>query len=127
MIDWLLSPLATTALLGLLLFLSRNWILTRLKASVEHEFNTALEAVRADLRAKETQIEALRSGALTGLASRQAALDKRRLEAIDELWAGVGALAPLKWFTSMMATIKYDEALKKSKPQRRVYNDRKTD
>lgn len=81
-IDWLLSSLTTAALIGAAAFLSRHLILTRLKASVGHEFNEKLETLRAelrkseeafkaDLRAKESQIEALRSGALSGMASRQ--------------------------------------------------------
>lgn len=79
-IDWLLSTVSTAALLGLVAFLARNLILTRLKASVQHEFDRKLETLRADLhkseesfkadlRAKETQIEVLRSGALSGLVS----------------------------------------------------------
>ena len=113
LIDWLVTPLATTALVGLLLFLFRNLILNRLKSSVEHEFDKKLETLRAELRkseeafkadlhAKQTQIEVLRSGALSGLASRQAALNKRRLEAIDHLWAGIEALASLKSAARMM-------------------------
>jgi len=79
-IDWLLSTVSTAALLGLVAFLARNLILTRLKASVQHEFDRKLETLgadlhkseesfKADLRAKETQIEVLRSGALSGLVS----------------------------------------------------------
>jgi len=123
LIEWLLSTVSTASLLGLAAFLARNLILTRLKASVQHEFNAKLEALRtdlrkseesfkADLRAKETQIEVLRSGALSGLASRQAALDKRRLEAIDQLWAGIEVLTPLKYAVSMMATFKFEASLK---------------
>lgn len=79
-------------LIATLGWLARNLILTRLKATVQHEFDGKLEALRtdlrkseesfrADLRAKETDIQVLRSGALSGMASRQATLDKRRLQA----------------------------------------------
>ena len=131
LIDWLLSTGFTTTLLGLAAFLARNLILARLKASVEHEFNAKLEALRtdlrkseesfkADLRAKETQIEVLRSGALSGLASRQAALDKRRLEAIEQLWVGVEKLQPLKFASSMMASFDFTKSLQMASPDQKV-------
>jgi hypothetical protein len=91
--DWFTWIPAGT--LALLLWLGRNLIATRLKASVEHEFKEKLEEVKADLQAKENQIAALQSGALTGLASRQAALDTRRLQAVDDLWTSLQALKAL--------------------------------
>ncbi len=120
--DLLLSTVSTTALLGLAAFLVRNLILTRLKASVQHEFDTKLETLRADLRkseesfkadlrAKEIQIEVLRSGALSGLASRQAAMDKRQLEAVEQLWAGVETLIPLKSAVTVMSIVKFEKSL----------------
>ena len=94
-LDWV-PAISTTALLGFALWLLRSVISTRLAKSVQHEFDSKLEALRtnfrkneesfkADLRAKETQIEALRSGAMAGLANRQAALDKRRIEAVPSV------------------------------------------
>jgi len=120
LINWLPS-IATTSVLALVLWLSRKLIETRLTKSVEHEFNTKMEALRAefrtkeellkaDLRSKETEIAALRSGAMTAMASRQVALDKRRLEAVDELWSAVTALGPARVVSSMMAVVKFDAA-----------------
>ncbi|WP_413933377.1 hypothetical protein [Nitrospira sp. BLG_1] len=94
-----------------------------MKASIEHDFNQKLEEIRtdfrkseesfkADLRAKESQIAALQTGALSGMVSRQVALDKRRLEAIDQLWAGIEALKPLTLAASWMKTIDFEKALK---------------
>ena len=81
LVGWL-PALTTTGLLAVALWLTRNLILTRLTNSVEHEFNAKLETLRtqlreseerlkADLRAKEAEITALRSGAMTAMASRQ--------------------------------------------------------
>jgi len=63
---------------------------------------------KADLRTKETEIAALRGGAMTAMASRQMALDKRRLEAVDQLWSAVTALSPAKSSSSLMAIMNYD-------------------
>jgi hypothetical protein len=93
--DWI-PALSTTSLFAAVLWLLRSVISTRLRASVQHEFNEKVETLKtdlrkseesfkADLRSKEAQIEALRSGALSGLTSRQAALDARRIQAVDQL------------------------------------------
>jgi hypothetical protein len=120
LINWLPS-ITTTSLLALALWLGRKLIETRLTKSIEHEFNTKLETVRAefrakeellkaDLRSKETEIAALRGGAMTAMASRQMALDKRRLEAVDQLWSTVTALGSTKIISAFMAPVKFDVA-----------------
>ncbi len=109
----------TTGLLALALWLGRKLIATRLLKSVEHEFNAKLEAIRAefrekeevlkaDLRSKESEITDLRSGAMTAMASRQMALDKRALEAVDQLWSAVTALAAAKGISAFMAVMKFE-------------------
>lgn len=120
LISWFPS-ITTTALLGVVIWLARNLIATRLVKSVEYEFNTKLESVRAELRnnnellkaelrSKEKEIEALRNGAMTAMASRQIALDKRRLEAVDQLWAALTSLGPAKYIASLMAAVKFESA-----------------
>jgi hypothetical protein len=121
----LVSTLSSSVLLLVLGWLFRELIRTRLKASVEHEFNAQLseiqsrqrtseEAFKADLRQKETVIQALQGGALSALASRQAANDKRRLEAIDHLWAEIQALAPALGVVNASSFLKYDECMKRA-------------
>jgi hypothetical protein len=94
--DWI-PALTTTSLLSLALWLSRALITARLTRSVQHEFDEKLEQLKSDFRAAEKSLEAtlaqrsaelesLRAGALSGITQRRALLDKRRLEAIDQLW-----------------------------------------
>lgn len=122
LIPWL-PALTTTGLLAGALWLGRQLISTRLTKSVEHEFNKKIESVRADMRAseerlkaqlreKEAEISALRSGALSALASRQAALDKRRLEAVDQVWSSFNALAPARSLAASMSVVKFESAAK---------------
>lgn len=100
--DWM-PPISTAAGLGIIGWLLRNWISARLAKSVGFEFDrklellkaehrTSEEKLRADLRAKEAEIATLRLGAMTALSNRQIAVDKRRLDAIDQLWASVMSL-----------------------------------
>ncbi len=98
--DWVpwVTSITTTSVFAGILYLCRKLIETRLTHSVKHEFDKKLELVRADLRSKEVEIAALRGGALSAMASRQITLDKRRLEAVDQLWMAVTALAPAKGY-----------------------------
>ena len=115
---WIASIVPTT-LLCLAIWLGRKFIATWLVKSVEHKFDRKLEAVRndfrqqedafkADLKLKEKEISDLRSGVMTAMISRQMALDKRRLQAVDQLWSATTALAGAKKISSFMAVMKFD-------------------
>ena len=67
---------------------------------------------KSDLRTKEAEISALREAVLSGRANRQALLDKRRLEAVEKIWATVIALGPAKAISATMSIIKYDAVAK---------------
>lgn len=116
--DWL-PPIGTAAGLGVVAWLFRNWISTRLTKSVGYEFDRKLELLRAehreseerlraDLRAKEAEIATLRASAMTALSNRQMAVDKRRLDAIDQLWASVLSLNRARGISMMMSTLKFE-------------------
>ena len=130
LIPWF-PALTTTGLLAGALWLGRELISTRLTRSVQHDFDKKLESVKADLRAseerlkaqlreKEAEISALRSGALTVLASRQAALDKRRLEAVDQLWSSFNALSPARAIAANMAVSEFESAAKQAEKDPKV-------
>lgn len=120
LLTWL-PALTTTGLFALALWLGRELISTLLMKTVQYEFDKKIESVRADLRAseerfkaqlreKEAEIAALRSGTLSVLASRHASLDKRRLDAVDQLWGAFNALAPARSIATYMSLIKFEAA-----------------
>ena len=119
LLPWL-PALTTTGLLSTALWLGRTMISARLKLSIENEFNEKLEKfrsqvreseeqIKADIRAREVEIAGLRTGALTALASRQIALDKRRLEAVEQLWSSITALAPARGISALMSTVDFEK------------------
>lgn len=110
-------------LLALALFVGKTWLKANIEASVQHKFNSQLEALRAELskseelfkqelRTKETEISALRDGVLGGRAARQALLDKRKLEAVDRVWAAFLALAPYRVVLRMMSSVDLEKVSK---------------
>ena len=118
---WWFPSLTTAGMLSAVAWLAREWIGARLTKTIQHEFDRKLEKLRSDLREseeklkarireKEGEIAALRSGALSALASRHAALDKRRLEAIDQIWSAFNALAPARSLATSMGFIKFESA-----------------
>jgi hypothetical protein len=122
--DWIPSILTTSLFAGIL-WLCRNLIITRLTNAVKHEYDKKIEqlktefrkteeAFKADLKRKEAQIEALRSGALYGIANRQYAIFQRQLVAIEQLWNAVISLSPAKSISALMAVIKFETAAKEA-------------
>jgi hypothetical protein len=116
--DWL-PAVTTTALFAAALWLGRNLITTRLARSAQHEFDRKIESVRSELRkneetfraelnARALEIQALRSGALTNISTRQAAINQKRLEAIDQLWKSATSLAPTKLLAGYLAVFNVD-------------------
>lgn len=111
--DWIPS-LTTTTLFAGVVWLTRSLILTRLKNSVKNEFDSKLEILRSELKSKETQIESLRSGAMSGLITRQGALYQRKIEAIDQIWSAVKELEKAKHISATLVTLKFEECAKES-------------
>ncbi len=122
--DWI-PALSTTSLLAIALWLSRKIIATRLTNAVKHEYDKEIEALRAKLRksdesfkaelkAKESQIEALRGGTLSSMVNKQSVLYQRQIAAIEQLWNAVTALAPAKLASATMVSIKFDTASKRA-------------
>ncbi|WAG07850.1 hypothetical protein NRZ30_01965 [Aeromonas jandaei] len=103
--------LTTTAVFSGVLWLARSLISTRLTNSVKSEFESKLEFLRSELKAKELQIESLRSGAMSGLITRQAALYQRKLEAIDQIWDSVKELDKAKHCSTAIATLNFESCL----------------
>ena len=122
--DLWIPSIITTGALGFALWFvrfGRELLATWLLKNVELKFNKELEATRnefrkqeealkADLKLKENEITDLRSGVITAMASRQIALDKRRLEAVEELWSAITALAGAKNISSLMEAVNFDTA-----------------
>lgn len=122
--NWI-PAISTTSFFAVLLWLFRNLIITRLTNAVSHEYDKKIEQLktelrkseeifRAGLRAKESQIEALRSGALSGVANRQTVIFERQLAAIEYLWDVVISLAPAKAVSAWMSVVKFEAAAKEA-------------
>lgn len=62
-----------------------------LKAAIEqgiqHGLDRELEKLKGDIRAKELQINALRTGALSKISARHEELDRRRIKSAENIWA----------------------------------------
>lgn len=104
--DWVV-----TGWLGLwsVLTIAGGWGLKAIiQQSVKADFDSKLEVLRADLRAKDAQLDAIRSGALTAMRERHTDLDRRRLTASEKLWADVAGFGQLKFLAKIMRTIAVD-------------------
>ena len=103
--DWtLLGLVIGVPLIGLA---TRTSIKAFIEKRIQHGFDERLESMRAEfkrseellkseLRLREAERSVLHSTILSGRSQRQALLDKRRIEAVERLWASTMALAPTK-------------------------------
>jgi hypothetical protein len=117
--NWIPALSVTTIaafVLALGLYLCRDIILAWLSRKVQFGVEEQLEQVRADLRkseerlkselrSNESEIAALREVALGAMASRRAALDKRRLEAVEKVWASVCSFGSMKLSSAVLAQV----------------------
>ena len=128
--NWI-PAITTTGALSLALWLFRSLISARLTSSVQHEFDQKLEKTKSEFRATEralemklaqrsAELEALRSGALSGITQRRALLDKRRLEAIDQLWGTLVVNQRSRSLAMTMAVINLEEIAKQVENDERV-------
>lgn len=111
-IDWIPS-LVTTSVFAGILWLCRQLIITRLTNAVKHEFDAKLESLKAEIRSKESDIQALRDGALSGIINRSSVLYERRVKAVEELWETVTSLASAKNISSKLALLNIEAISKK--------------
>jgi hypothetical protein len=113
-----------TALL-LVAWMIKSIIDARLQKAVQHEYDAKLatlnsqlraaeERFKVELNAKEQSIQALRDTSLAGMAARRAVTDKRRQEAIDQLWDAIHRLGFAKVAAQWMAAVKFEPALKEA-------------
>ena len=118
-VDWI-PAVSTTTLLAVLVYLFKNVFENRLKNTIKHEFDLKLENSKAGITETRSQIEALRSGALEGIISRQAVLHQKRVHSAETLWSCVQQMAAAKGLALSMATLKYENVLEDSVSDQRV-------
>lgn len=106
-IDWI-PALSSTSALGIVIYLSRNLIITRLKNAVKHEYDSKLELLKSDLSNKEKEIDSLRNLGLGSFQQRQSLLFERQLSAIELLWNSTCKLNIGRSLSEMMLRVNAD-------------------
>ena len=124
-VNFIYTAIGTSVLLGFVLFLAKNLILTRLQAAVRGEFDDKLERLKSDLRlkedsfraeinAKETEIQAIRTLALSGAGADAVHLADRRRSAVAEVWSAVVELTPFRIASETMKVLNFEETAKEA-------------
>lgn len=67
---------------GIVIWLLRNWLLTRLTASIKHEYDEKLARLTGELQ----RISSAQGGVQSAFAQSHLAAQEKRLEAIGDLW-----------------------------------------
>jgi hypothetical protein len=100
MINAVVAALSGATASGFLFWLLKEWLSTRLKASIQHEYDRKLEAFKAQIKTEQeltildiktalAREAAFHAAAHASFAEGQKAAMERKLGAIDKLWQGV--------------------------------------
>ncbi len=108
----LLSAAGSAALVGMVIWLFKELIKTRLVASVEHEFSIKLEKLKSEIREKQEQIDTVRRVAASGLINNRQAIDQRKIIAIDAIIESMLDSKKLLWASAVMSRLKVEEVVK---------------
>jgi len=108
------QSIGSAVLVGLAIFFFKGLLTTRLTNAVKHEFNTKLTKVNSKLRTQESEIGAMRNGALDSVIHKQNILYENRVNAVDLLWENVLALAPAKFTSQTLTSFHYDNVMKEA-------------
>jgi hypothetical protein len=77
--------------------------------SLRASFSREVEVLKAELAKSGKEVESLRAAPLGARSARQALVDKRRLEAVDQLWEAVQSAARFKVAVYWMATVNFEK------------------
>lgn len=79
--DFLLNTFSSATVIAIIVFMLRNWFITRLTESIKHEYNLDLAKIKAELNVtNQEKIEKLKSE-LNDRNSRELEFLKNRLQA----------------------------------------------
>lgn len=117
-----LATVMTSGIVSIVVFVVGTWINAKITGGVQHDYDRKLEALRkqteqdldrlrAQIKARDEQVAALRSGALANMAARHATLGEKRIEAIETLWAAVVESGKFKFLAKLSESIRWDVAL----------------
>lgn len=94
--EWSISTIGTTVMLSGLVCISRNWILTRLKKSIDHEYQTKIEKYKAELKIEtDKNLLKLQSNANVEFEKfkvRVGPYSEKQFERYNDLWVKLSEL-----------------------------------
>ncbi len=113
------SALTSATVLGLGIFIVKIFFKTSFESWLKHQFDLKLEEAKSSFRQEEEQfkaamasrekkLESLATAALSSMASRNQVLDKRRVEALENLWNAVIEMRPLRAAARFTESLKMD-------------------
>lgn len=124
-VDIVLSVFSSAVTSSLILLIVKEWLSTRLKGSIQHEYDKKLESFKTELR-KQQELDVLaiktavareaafHAAAHGSFAEGQKAAMERKLSSVDRLWTSVlqlrGALPKILTFIDVLTVDEYKGA-----------------
>ena len=109
--------LVSSGVVGLATAIGGYFLKAFVEKGVQHGFDRQVEHLRADLRARDEQINAIRSGALRALTTRHEVLDQRRVKAAEALWTATVRQSKFSMALGFISGMKVEAVLAASEKQ----------
>lgn len=109
----------TSSIVAAVLFIAQAFSKSQIEKYVSHKYDVKFEELKSQIRGRERvlehkikerdeQLSLLRSGALSGMASRHSALSSRRLQAVEKIWLSVVEQNKLKYLSVATVSLRLD-------------------
>jgi len=95
-------------MLAVIAWAVRIWIKATIERGTQAAFDRGLEQLRSDLRVREASLASLQNAVLQDRGGQAAVLDKRRIEALEAVWAETVRLRPAMMSVTNMRLLRYD-------------------
>ena len=125
MVDFILAAITSAAFVSVIGFICRDAIANFFGERIKYKFQSELEHMKSELRRRESEINELRSGALTAYWSRRSSADERTIKALEKIWIHIVNLrsGTLSVMTADMFDLKkFSEIAEKDEKIGRVFD-----
>lgn len=119
-LKWALQPGAASVVALAVLYFFRDQLSAYLLKRTNFGWDKKLEELKSELESNRNEIATLRAQPLNAQTNRQANIDRRKLEAIDQLWSAVKSLHQLKSLVAFTAVLKWPQVAEIASKDKKV-------
>lgn len=112
--DWLLNLLSITSVITFLAYVFRDMFSKLFSKAIENRFEKQMESFKAEIRENENELHQIRSFLATAQRERDSAIQRKRLDAAENLLRARQSLSQLSILVEYMKVLNTDQMLEEA-------------